>query len=126
MQSPLRITQTSNKQFAYLKILKSERVEYQVTMCIERLRCYNFCKAVPKHGYWQLDLCVEAIRRRGIPCDVREKEPPTSLPAPIGAEFCPYAGCSHDPKYQVQETGLTTKGRKGWGKAYYSVGSQGK
>jgi hypothetical protein len=89
-------------------------------MCIERLRRYNFCKAVPSHGYWQLDRCVESIRNYGIPCEVCEKEASISLPAPIGAEFCPFIGCSQDPQYQQQDNSVTPKGRKGWGKEYYS------
>jgi hypothetical protein len=91
-------------------------------MCLERLRCYNFCRASPPHGYWQLDICFDSIRNGGVPCDVRIKETPITLPAPTGAEFCPYVGCSQDPRHQRQDLSMTVKGRKGWGNQPHSQG----
>jgi len=87
-----------------------------LNMCIERLRRHSWCIANVVHGYWELDFCILAINRGGIPCEVVEKEPPKLLPAPYGVEPCPYAGCSSDPRYQWEDSGITATGRKGWAK----------
>jgi hypothetical protein len=81
-------------------------------MCIEKLRSYNYCKVMPRHGYWQLDRCVESYRNGGIPCLNPFKEPPSYLPAPLGSEFCPYVGCSEDFRHQRVDVTMNGGGNK--------------
>ena len=90
-------------------------------MCIERLRRHAHCRQTPNHGYWQVDLCYEALAKNGTPCDVRVKETPIILPAPLGVECCPMEGCSVDPRHQLKDTTLSKGGKKGWGSRFYPV-----
>jgi hypothetical protein len=83
-------------------------------MCTENLRCYNFCKTSPNHGYWQIDRCVISYRNGGIPCETRQQIPPAYLPAPIGVECCPYAGCSDDFRHQRVDPTATGGGNREW------------
>ena len=87
----------------------------QYKMCNKYVRRYAYCKISPNHGYWQFDRCVESLRNGGTLCqNIVEVYGP--LPAPIGADWCPFAGCSEDPNYQLpNDIPVTAKGRKAWG-----------
>lgn len=86
-------------------------------MCVEKLRRYQGCIACPPHGYYELGYCVQAFQNYAIACAKRFKEPVATLPAPLGVEWCPYEGCSADPRYQMTATD-EAKSRKASSKQY--------
>ena len=81
-------------------------------MCYKYVRRYACCKVTPNHGYWHYDRCVESFRNGGAICpDPAQIYEP--LPAPVGADWCPFAGCSEDPNHQLPNyLPITPKGRK--------------
>lgn len=47
-----------------------------------------------------IDRCTESYFKGGVPCEKPTQEKPVQLPPPNGPDYCPYVGCSQDPRYQ--------------------------